>query len=229
MKYFAIIPAAGTGTRMQAETPKQYLTLLGKSILELAAESLLHHPQIEKLVIVLKENDSFFKTLPLQAHPKIITATGGNERFHTVLNGLNSLLPFADQNDWILIHDAARPCLQRSDIDKLITVLDNHPTGGILGVSIRDTIKRVIENKISETIDRNELWHAYTPQMFRFGLLHDAITSALEKNQHITDDAMAIELMGLQPLMIEGRRDNIKITQQSDLALAEFYLRSLTR
>jgi len=125
-----------------------------------------------------------------------------------------------------LVHDAARPCLRGSDIDYLIEQLDDHPVGGILGMPVRDTMKRADESgQIRETVCREGLWHAFTPQMFRFGTLHQALSQALEQSLQVTDEASAIELAGYSPRLIEGHPDNIKITRSEDLALAAFYLK----
>lgn len=221
--YFAIIPAAGIGARMGSETPKQYLLLKDKPILEHALTPLFQHPAIEKVIVVIHEKDPYWQKLGLN-NTKIITTLGGMERCHSVFNGLLALQGIAQPNDWVLVHDAARPCLQQSDIDKLINALSKHPVGGILGGSVRDTVKKVSGHQITETIDRKDLWQAYTPQMFRYELLKKALGFAI-KNHHIaTDEAAAIELIGEKPAIIEGRRDNIKVTEPGDLKLAEFYL-----
>lgn len=226
MKYYLIIPAAGIGTRMGADTPKQYLKINNKTILEYALDCFLSDDRFEKVVIVLNENDQQFKTLKL-THPKIVTCTGGAERCHSVLNGLLALQDDVQAEDWILVHDAARPCLQKSELDKLIDTLKNHPTGGLLGVPMRNTVKRVNEkNEVVETVDRNELWQALTPQMFRYKKLYDALRVAIQNKVNITDDAAAIELIGEKPLMIAGDPANIKITQPIDLFFAENYLKN---
>jgi len=225
-RYFAIVPAAGIGTRMGNNIPKQYLLLQHKPILEHALIPLLNYEPLQKVVVVLHENDKHWQKLSLN-HPKLITITGGIERFHSVFNGLLALQNIAKSHDWILVHDAARPCLQQSDIDKLVHTLKDHPVGGVLGVPIRDTIKKVSDQQIISTLDRKELWQAYTPQMFRYGLLKKALEFAINNNLIATDEAAAIELIGEKPAMVEGRRDNIKITEPSDLKLAEFYLSSL--
>ena len=150
---------------------------------------------------------------------------GGQERCHSVFNALLHLLPYADENDWVLVHDAARPCLRKDDIDYLIETLAQDPVGGLLAMPVRDTMKRAgVDGRVEGTVDRVQLWHALTPQMFRVGELFRAIKSALDQNSLITDEASAIELAGKQPCLVEGHAYNIKITQPEDLSLAEFFL-----
>jgi 2-C-methyl-D-erythritol 4-phosphate cytidylyltransferase len=223
-KFWAVIPAAGVGSRMQADRPKQYLPLHGKTVLEHTLARFLEHPQISGVVVALSEEDPWWQELALQ-HPKLYVALGGAERCHSVLNALNALLSQADEMDWVLVHDAARPCLRREDIDHLINALHEHPVGGLLGLPVADTVKRTgNDDTVLETVPREHLWRALTPQMFRLGELRAALESALEQGHLVTDDASAMELAGKAPKMIEGHGDNIKITRPQDLALAELYL-----
>lgn len=216
--YWVVVVAAGFGNRLKSSLPKQYLPLKGKPILSHTLDCFLDLPFFEKIVTVVHANDSHWKTLGYDQHPKILLTHGGEERCHSVLNGLKALESMADLNDWVLVHDAARPYLKKSDIEKLLQEVGDHPVGGLLGVPMRDTVKRVdITKSVLETVDRNELWCAYTPQMFRFGLLLDALQTAMNSHQIVSDEASAIELMGLKPLMVEGCRDNIKITYPEDL------------
>jgi 2-C-methyl-D-erythritol 4-phosphate cytidylyltransferase len=223
---WAIIPAAGVGTRMGLETPKQYLKLLDKTVLEYSVELFCEYPAIKGVVIVLCDGDPFWPETGLANNSKkIIVTQGGVERCHSVQNGLQSLKTIADPNDWVLVHDAARPCLQRSDIDKLIMSLEGNLVGGLLALPVKDTMKRGDQNKnVIETVNRQSLWHALTPQMFRFSLLGSAIDNALSQNILVTDEAQAIELYGKQPVLIEGSARNIKITNPGDLKLAELYI-----
>lgn len=222
---WAIIPAAGIGRRIGSETPKQYLQINGKPILQYSIDLFLQHHLIDGVVIVLAENDTLWKGLQINESKNLITTIGGAERFHSVLNGLIALEGRLDTDDWVLVHDAARPCLDISDIDKLINSTVTHPTGGILAMPVRDTMKRAGEdNLIIETVDRNQLWHALTPQMFRFKKLRQAIEDAIENNIPITDEAQAIEQIGQRPILVEGSARNIKVTRPEDLALASFYL-----
>ncbi|WP_342147582.1 2-C-methyl-D-erythritol 4-phosphate cytidylyltransferase [Rickettsiella endosymbiont of Aleochara curtula] len=220
--YFAIVPAAGVGNRMQIDLPKQYISINGKKILEYSLSTLLNDSRFKKCVVVINKKDKHWSDLQFSS-PHLLTALGGEERCHSVFNGLLALKTFAKKNDWILVHDAARPLLHQSDIDKLVMHLDNHPVGGLLGNPIKSTIKH-INNQQFETLDRKKLWEAVTPQMFRYHWLVNALGSAIKKNQFTTDEANAIELFGQQPKMIEGRTDNIKVTDKNDLNLLNYYL-----
>ncbi len=223
--YWAVIPAAGVGMRMQTEVPKQYLNINHKTILEHTLERFCSHPKIEGVVVAISRSDNVWTTLSISSHPKIIVAEGGVERCHSVMNGLQVLSDKANSNDWVLVHDAARPCVRKLDIDRLIDSLDGHNVGGLLGLPVKDTMKRVDDScTVQETIEREGLWHALTPQMFRLNVLIGSLENALSKNLLVTDEAQAIELNGLQPMLVEGHPDNIKITRDSDLALAELYL-----
>lgn len=227
VRYWAVIPAAGVGSRMQSDRPKQYLKLLGKTILEHTLECFCHHPSIESVVVVLSKDDPYWATLPIANHPKIKVTEGGSERCHSVLNGLVYLQEFAHEYDWIMVHDAARPCLSKKDIDHLIQQISDHPVGGILAAPVRDTMKRSNnEHEIVETISRENLWHALTPQVFRLKSLMNALKSAIDSEILVTDDAQAIELTGVKPLLIQGPLYNIKITHMGDLSTAEHYLKS---
>jgi 2-C-methyl-D-erythritol 4-phosphate cytidylyltransferase len=223
-QHFAIIPAAGSGRRMGAAIPKQYLMVQGKTILEYSIQALLNISFIKQIVVVLAPNDGYWKKLPasLIQHPRILTAVGGNERQESVLNGLMTLRSALGSDDWILVHDAARPCLVQCDVFQLAEKLAQHPIGGLLGAPVRDTLKRCSpEGAVQETVSRQNLWHALTPQMFRYRVLLDALHSALSKQQTVTDEASAIELVGRTPLMVPGRADNIKVTMPEDLLLVE--------
>lgn len=228
-KYWVLIPAAGFGARMGSAIPKQYLSLLGKTVLEHTLERWLALARIEAVVVVVAENDPYWSTMPLKQHPKIHTVFGGLERMHSVLNGLQYLQQKADASDWVLVHDAARPCVRHSDVSALMEAVKTHPVGGLLACPVRDTMKRSQTRADStidvlETVQRDQLWHALTPQMFRIGQLSTALKSAHEHSQPLTDESAAIERLGLSPLLVEGARDNLKITYPEDLALAQFYL-----
>jgi 2-C-methyl-D-erythritol 4-phosphate cytidylyltransferase len=220
--YFAIVPAAGVGNRMKIDLPKQYISINGKKILEYTLTTLLAYPRFKKCVVVINKKDLYWSDLQFNS-PHLLTVLGGEERCHSVFNGLMALKTIAKKNDWILVHDAARPLLHRSDIDKLITDLDEHPVGGLLGHPIKNTVKQ-FNNERFETLDRTKLWAAVTPQMFRYHWLLDALNSAIKKNQFTADESNAIELFGQQPKMVEGREDNIKITDKGDLNLLNYYL-----
>lgn len=222
INYFAIVPAAGMGKRMQIDLPKQYISINGKKILEYTLATILSYQKFKKCVVVINKNDKHWSTLQLTS-PHLLTVFGGKERCHSVFNGLLALKGFAKENDWILVHDAARPLLHQNDINKLIMHLDSHSIGGFLGHPIKNTVK-YLDNKRLETLERKKLWAAVTPQMFRYHWLFNALDSAIKKNQLTTDEASAIELFGQQPKMVEGRTDNIKITDKEDLNLLNYYL-----
>ena len=225
LRYWAILPAAGVGSRMAAAVPKQYLQLHGRSVIEHTLEKLIHHPRFSGVVVVLGADDACWSELNLASADKLQITEGGAERCHSVLNGLELLQNQANNDDWVLVHDAVRPCLHKQDIDKLIAQLSSHSVGGLLGVPVSDTMKRTnSEGDVIDTVSRKNLWRALTPQMFRYGLLKGALADALNSGELVTDEAAAVERAGHTPRMVEGRPDNIKITRPEDLALAEMYL-----
>lgn len=226
LKFWAIVPAAGAGKRMQADRPKQYLKLIDKSVIEHTLLRLLQSDVFTAIVVAIgspTETDAYWPELELSKHEKVITAPGGKERADSVLSALQAICNQAADNDWVLVHDAARPCITPLDIHHLIESLKDDDIGGILALSSPDTLKSVQGNHIIGTVDRNRIWRALTPQMFRYGLLKSALEEA-KGNPCITDEASALELKGLQPKIVEGRSDNIKITRPEDLALAKFYM-----
>lgn len=219
----AVVPAAGVGSRMKADRPKQYLTINAITILEHTINKLLSHPQVSKVVVAVSEGDPYFPELSLSQHPDVVRVKGGNERADSVLSALNYIQE-SGLGEWVMVHDAARPCIQQDDIDKLIEAALSHPVGGILAAPVRDTMKRGADGQIDHTVERANLWHALTPQMFRTLPLQQALTEALEQGVSITDEASAFEWKGASPALVAGRSDNFKVTQPEDLALAEFYL-----
>ncbi|WP_439240366.1 2-C-methyl-D-erythritol 4-phosphate cytidylyltransferase [Lonepinella sp. BR2474] len=218
----AVVPAAGIGARMQADKPKQYLCIQGKTILEHSVTALLTHPaQIEQVILAVAPHDPYLADLPFLNDPRIVLVQGGETRADSVLNGLTHIVP--SDNTWVLVHDAARPCLTHTDIDQLLAIQD--PNGAILAIPAVDTIKRATATQqIQQTEDRNHIWLAQTPQFFPVDLLRKALQTALQQGLAITDEASAMELSGFQPHLVTGRTDNIKVTRPEDLALAEFYL-----
>lgn len=223
--YWAVVPAAGVGRRMGGAVPKQYLTLQNRLVIDHALQTLVEHPGISRIVVAISSTDSWWGESDYANHPGVQRVAGGRERAESVLNGLLALQDEADPDDWVLVHDAARPCLRRSDLDKLMGSLRDHPVGGLLAVPVSDTIKRADDQAtIVETVPRDPLWRAFTPQMFRYGALLGALQQAHNNNQLVTDEASAMELAGQRPVLVEGRGDNIKITRPEDLALADFYL-----
>lgn len=224
-RYWVVVPAAGIGTRFASETPKQYAPLAGESVLQHALRPLFLHPKLDAVVIALAPNDKYFAGLEMRTHgTQLDRVEGGNSRAQSVLNGLQFLQGKAKQNDFVLVHDAARPCLRRSEIDALLAACEDEPVGAILALPMNDTVKRVTDHKIIETVDRTTLWRAVTPQMFRFGVLFDALTAALEANYEITDEASAVERAGLSVSIVEADASNIKITRQQDVSIAESLL-----
>lgn len=222
--FWAVVPAAGVGKRMASAVPKQYLEVLGKTVLEHTLERILSVPQITAIAVALGSEDGFWEDLTISKDPRIMRAAGGNERSDSVYSALKTLEPYASPNDWVLVHDAARLCLTRGDVEKLIETLEHDPVGGILALPVTDTLKTVEEGVIVGTPDRTSTWRALTPQMFRYGLLKSALEEASAGGYLVTDEASAIELKGYHPHIVEGRPDNIKITRPEDLPLAAFYL-----
>jgi len=224
-KVWAVVPAAGIGSRMQADRPKQYLLLNNRPVIFHTLSRLVSHPQIEGVVIALSVNDPYWPSLNLPADWPVYTTMGGDERADSVSNALQFLQSLTDTNPWVLVHDAARPCIRHSDIDAMLQQLVNDPVGGILGVPLTETVKRVdSDNHIEATVDRSGLWRASTPQMFRLMALSEALTQAKQANINVTDEASAMEFIGLNPKIVAGHADNIKITLPQDLALAALFL-----
>jgi len=227
-KYWALVPAAGIGKRLGSKIPKQYLKLHGQEVLAWTLQTLAAADFIEKIVLVLHPDDNYFAGHLAQKFPDVLVVPGGEERQDSVANGLAFLKGLAKNDDWVLVHDAARPCLLLEDLTKLVNHLKEDAVGGILASQVKDTLKHSDEScKVLDTLKRNEYWLAATPQMFRFSLLCEALNSAKEAGFIATDEAAAIEAMGLPVTIVEGRSDNLKITSQEDLALAEFLLQKL--
>jgi len=224
VKFWAVVPAAGVGQRMEADRPKQYLELAGKTVIEQTLERLLQADLFAGLMVAISGEDPYWPALPIARDSRVSTAPGGAERADSVLSALHQVAAAAAENDWVLVHDAARPCLTVADIQRLIDRLQNDSVGGILALPVHDTLKGGDAGRITSTIDRNLIWRALTPQMFRYGALKHALEQAAQEGTTVTDEASALELQGKQPALVEGRPDNIKITRPEDLALARFYL-----
>lgn len=222
-RYWVVIPAAGQGQRFGSSIPKQYLNLCGKTIIEHTLAKFIYHPRIEKVVVAINSQDYYWQRFHDGSYnEKVLTAVGGNARFTSVFSALQLLAHHAQPHDFVLVHDAVRPCITHSDIDKLITTVGEHPVGGILGTKVRDTLKYANDNnQILNTVARENIWQALTPQMFRYKLLTQALQECIAQGNVVTDEACAIESLGLIPLVVEGRSDNIKITYSEDLFLAE--------
>lgn len=217
--FWVVIPAAGVGSRMQADRPKQYLPLAGRCLIEHTLDCFLGQPGLLGLVVSLAADDDWWSALACAADSRITRTDGGRERADSVLNGLHELLVLgAVEDDWVLVHDAARPNLAESDLHKLLHNLKNDPVGGLLAVPVRDTLKLVdADGRVGSTPDRSLFWQAYTPQMFRLGALRNALSDALAAGATITDEASAMEWAGQAPCLVEGRSDNIKVTRPEDL------------
>lgn len=228
MSIWAIVPAAGVGHRMGSSIPKQYLPLCGKPVIYHTLQRIAQIEKLSGLLLVLHPEDQIFSKLENTekgAVEAVEIVRGGDERCHSVLNAVQSLKTRAQPEDWVLVHDAARPCVRAADIDALIQNLRTHPVGGLLARPVSDTLKQVNNNhEVLATVDRSVYWQALTPQMFRFDILLRALSEAVERGDMITDDAAAVEALGLKPLVVPGSTDNIKITHESDLSLAERFI-----
>ena len=223
-QFSVVVPAAGVGRRMGANCPKQYLPLSGKTLLECTLEKLISHPQINHIFLAINPEDEYFPELSISKADWLTQVKGGKERADSVLAGLEAMPN--EGKDWVLVHDAARPCITHDDLDKLLA-LHETGVGGILAMPVRDTMKRATAqapNRVSHSEPRAHLWHALTPQFFPKQALQSALQKALESDHAITDEASAIELQGGEVALVEGLTSNIKVTHPEDLRLAEFYL-----
>ena len=221
--YFVIVPAAGSGSRMAAARPKQYLSLLGRPLIHHALSVLCAAPAIDAVFVVLSVDDTEWATHDWSAlGPKLRPLfCGGATRADSVLGGLRAIAGEAAAGDWVLVHDAARPCLAPWHVDKLVRELAHDEVGGLLAVPVADTLKRADEHRhVCETVPRDSLWQAQTPQMFRYAMLRRALEGARE----VTDEASAIEAAGLRPRLVQGDATNLKVTYPLDLHLAEWIL-----
>ena len=224
-RLWAVVPAAGLGRRFGAQMPKQYLDLAGRPVIERTLSLFVDHGRIAQVCVVLDPEDRYWASTRYADHPKVTRADGGLERCHSVLNALELLTQRSEPEDWVLVHDAARPCLRPEDLDRLIGELEQDPVGGLLAVPVRDTMKRGdASGHVIATVDRAGLWHAYTPQMFRLAALSRALRDAIAGGDWVTDEAAAMERLGHRPRLVEGHADNIKITRAEDLPLAWFFL-----
>jgi 2-C-methyl-D-erythritol 4-phosphate cytidylyltransferase len=227
-KYWVIVPAAGGSRRLAgAGLPKQYLQLAGRSVIEWSLTPFLERSDCERIVVVLAENDRRWRKQSLARDPRVVTAIGGAERVDSVRAGLRALASDAAEDDWVLVHDAARPCLRATDLSRLIDELADDGVGGLLGAPVVDTLKRGdAADRVQATVSRESLWRALTPQMFRVGVLDRALRAAGETAAAPTDEAQAVEALGLQPRLVRGDPDNIKITLPEDIERAERLLKS---
>jgi 2-C-methyl-D-erythritol 4-phosphate cytidylyltransferase len=226
LRRWAIVPAAGQGSRFGAELPKQYVAVLGRPLLSWTLSALLAEPRIDGIVVALAPGDRHWRNLPEAKDPRVRACPGGERRELSVARALDALAGQAAETDWVLVHDAARPCLRSEDLDRLLVQLADDHVGGLLAAPVGDTLKRAdAGGRAQQTVPREHLWRAYTPQMFRYGLLQRALALCIERGRVVTDEASAIESLGLRPRLVPGRTDNIKVTNPADAALAEAILR----
>jgi len=227
---WVVVPAAGRGARFGGERPKQYHTVLGRPLIQHTLERLAAHPRIGGLCVVLAADDAWWAGWREIGGKPVLRCAGGAERADSVLAGVRALPPAVREKDWVLVHDAARPCLRSDDLGRLLDHGAAHDVGAILAAPVRDTLKLATRGgTIARSEPREQLWRALTPQMFRRAALERALESALAAGVAITDEAMAFERLGLSPLLVEGAEDNIKVTTPADLVLAEFLLARMER
>ena len=220
-KYVALIPAAGVGARMAAGSPKQYLPINGKPMLRHTLEAFLSSPLIAHTYVVVSADDAYIDAI-LPEQGVTVLRCGGATRMESIRNGLHQLSTTLTEHDWVLVHDAARPGLNAELIARLIQETGEHPVGGLLALPVVDTVKRCVADEVT-TVPRDSLWLAQTPQMFRHRLLLRALEAATDPNA-ITDDASAVEALGLAPKLVEGHPCNLKVTLPADIRIAEMYL-----
>lgn len=217
----ALVPAAGSGSRMGCATPKQYLPLAGHPLMWHTLHALTQHPAIERVALVISPEDEWFDAFEWGLPKLEVHRVGGSTRAESVSNGLAALS--ASTTDWVLVHDAARCGISQEALNRLVTEVADDPVGGLLALPVPDTVKRAdADGRVAATISRTGLWLAQTPQMFRVGLLEEALADA--PLDEITDEASAIERLGLLPRLVEGETFNFKVTYPRDLALAEAIL-----
>lgn len=220
-EFWVVIPAAGSAQRMRADVPKQYLRIGGRTVIDHAVQPFLARSECRGVVVALAESDTRFRELEIAREPRLRAVVGGAQRVDSVRAGLAALT--VGQHDWVLVHDAARPCLSDGDLACLLETLRDDEVGGLLAAPIVDTLKRSdAEMRVSATVDRTALWHALTPQMFRYGVLCRALAAATAS----TDESQAVEALGLQPKLVRGSAENLKVTVPDDLARAERILMS---
>jgi len=221
VRFWLVVPAAGIGSRMASTVPKQYLQVAGKTILEYSMQPFLQHAGLRKAVVAISRDDGYWPHLPLATDERVVQVAGGRERADSVLSALLALPGLgAVADDWVLVHDAARPWLQETDLQRLLTTLEHDAVGGLLACPVRDTLKQADQQqRCQATVPRNLIWHALTPQMFRVGHLSTALLQALQAGAVITDESSAMEWAGLAPRLVTGRSDNFKVTYPEDLQL----------
>jgi len=219
------VPAAGSGSRMGGAIPKQYLEIAGRRLAEYTLSALLSVQRVREIVVAIAPDDAYWDTIPEAIRRRVRVVAGGGDRAASVLCALAGFSRRPDPEDWVLVHDMARPCVDPARVDAMIDELRDDPVGGLLALPLADTLKRAdAEGRVRETVDRRALWGAQTPQMFRFGVLERALREARQAGVESTDEAMAVERAGFRPRILAGRTDNIKVTVADDLELAAYFL-----
>lgn len=225
MDISVIIPAAGKGRRFNSEKAKQYLEIAGRPVLNHTLTCFSGLDAVRQIVLVTARDDQDWQALVTNSDHHLVQVEGGKERRDSVLNGLEYLHQSGmNEQGWVMVHDAARPCVTTEEITRLIDAVKHHDIGGILGLPVVDTLKEVEDGCITGTANRERFWRALTPQMFRFGILYKAMKHALDEGIAITDEAMAVEALGCSPLIVRGSEHNLKITYPDDCLIAEHYL-----
>lgn len=225
-RFWAVVPAAGVGSRMDTGLPKQYLLLGGRTVLDHALRPLLAEPRICGIVVALAPEDDRFAMLEVAAEDRVMTVLGGDRRADSVGNALALLAERARADDWVLVHDAARPCLHLDDLTALMAIAETGDCGGLLAAPVTDTLKRGDNaGRVLDTVSRLDLWRAMTPQIFMLGALREALGRAADAGVDVTDESAAMEAAGQAPCLVVGRSDNVKVTLPEDLILAEAILK----
>lgn len=222
---WTLVPAAGIGSRMGADRPKSYLHLGDQYLIDVTLQRLLGVDSVSLIHLALHPQDRWWPQTQSAQRADIVPYVGGVERHDSVRAGLELIRPEAHPEDWVMVHDVARPCVSGEDIQALLEGLSSNPVGGLLAAPVVDTIKQVSESgAVERTLDRSRIWRALTPQLFRYGVLDRALRHACKHDLAVTDEASAVEALGLQPQIIRGRADNIKVTVPEDLELAAWLL-----
>ena len=226
-QFVAVIPAAGIGDRFEDRTPKQYININGKTVIERSVEHILNHPSCLELVVCLSSNDSWFRDLALFQHPKVKTIVGGNTRGESVDNGVKFFEESNLEFSHFLIQDAVRPCLEKEDLDKLLKLLGSEHDGMILGFPVSDTLKKTDHesSQVIKTVDRNNLWHSQTPQLFKKESLIKALNQSAREKE-FTDEAQLLESIGADLVLVKGSSRNIKLTYQDDLKTIKLIIKT---
>jgi len=221
--FWVVIPASGVGLRFSSTRPKQYWSIDGKTVLEHSIERFVDHDWVNQVIVAIADTDEHFQYLSCAKHPKVMKVQGGETRSHSVMSALCYIEKHAKPHDWVLVHDAVRPCLHQRDLQALLQLRDD-PVGGLLAIPVADTLKKAsVNNQIHETLSRESLWAAQTPQMFRLALLSEALALAHSTGQTVTDESSALEAMGYHPHLVLAEHPNPKLTYAADLS----YIRSL--